>query len=221
MKSFIAMMPLFFLVQAYAADKVAATGGTPAAGGPTHRYLIERTFPKGALEGLDEATKQKVNANNATVGVRWVQSFANADKTKTFCVYEGPNEASIRKAAKLNALPVDRITEVPVDLDAGHPAHAVPVSSPAPSGKQRRYLVERTFAPGALDGLDAAGKVKVNSTNDKFGVTWVKSYANANRTKTYCLYEGPSEVAVRQAAKANGIPVDRVMEVPVTLMPAL
>ena len=57
-----------------------------------------------------------MNANNATVGVRWVQSFANADKTKTFCVYEGPNEASIRKAAKLNALPVDRITEVPVDL---------------------------------------------------------------------------------------------------------
>ena len=221
MKSLIAMMPLFFLAQAHAADTTTSAGGTPAAGETAHRYLIERTFPKGALDGLDAATKQKVNANNATVGVRWVQSYANADKTKTFCVYEGPNEASIRQAAKLNALPVDRITEVPVDLDAGHPAHAVPASNAAPVGKNRRFLVERTFAPGALDGLDAAGKTKVNSTNDKFGVTWVKSYANADRTKTYCVYEGPNEGAVRQAAKANGIPVDRVMEVPVTLLPTL
>jgi Protein of unknown function (DUF4242) len=81
-----------------------------------HRYLVERTFPAGALDGLDAATKEKVNANNASVGVRWVESYATADKTKTFCVYEGPSEAAIRKAAALNALPVDGITEVPVTL---------------------------------------------------------------------------------------------------------
>lgn len=81
-----------------------------------HRYVIERTFPAGALEGLDDATKAKVNANNASVGVRWIQSFANADKTKTYCIYEGPSESAIREAALLNALPVDHITEVPVDL---------------------------------------------------------------------------------------------------------
>jgi Nickel responsive protein SCO4226-like len=84
-----------------------------------HRYLIERTFPRGALDGLDAATKAKVNANNATLGVRWVQSYANADKTKTYCVYEGPSEAAVRKAAALNALPVDSVTEIPVDLTSG------------------------------------------------------------------------------------------------------
>jgi hypothetical protein len=82
----------------------------------THRYLVERTFPVGALKGLDADTKKKVNANNASVGVRWVESYANADETKTFCVYEGPSEAAIRKAAELNKLPVDSITEVPVTL---------------------------------------------------------------------------------------------------------
>ncbi len=81
-----------------------------------HRYLVERTFPAGALKGLDAATKKKVNANNASVGVRWVQSYANADETKTFCVYEGPNENAVRKAADLNKLPVDSIMEVPVTL---------------------------------------------------------------------------------------------------------
>ncbi len=82
------------------------------------RYLIERTFPPGALAGLDAATKEKVNTNNASVGVRWVRSYANAnaDKTKTHCIYEGPSEAAVRRAAALNALPVDSITEVPVTL---------------------------------------------------------------------------------------------------------
>jgi hypothetical protein len=82
----------------------------------THRYLVERTFPDGALDGLDAALKAKVNANNAKFGVHWVMSYANATKTKTYCVYEGPSEGAIRKAATANGLPVDSITEVPVTL---------------------------------------------------------------------------------------------------------
>ncbi len=81
-----------------------------------HRYMIERTFPPGALDGVDAAAKAKVNDNNASVDVRWIQSYANADKTKTFCVYEGPSEAAVREAAQKNGLPVDRVTEVPIDL---------------------------------------------------------------------------------------------------------
>jgi Protein of unknown function (DUF4242) len=92
-------------------------------------------------------------------------------------------------------------------------------SAPAASKVEHRYLIERTFPAGALDGLDAAGKAKINATNAQFGVHWVTSYANANKTKTYCIYKAPSEAAVRDAAKANGIPVDSVTEVPVTLSP--
>jgi len=99
--------------------------GTAIAGDPVaeasaaspHRYIVERTFPKGALDGLDAAKKAQVNQTNARYGVRWVMSYANADKTKTFCVYEGPDELAIRDAAKANAIPVDAITEVPVTLD--------------------------------------------------------------------------------------------------------
>ena len=99
---------------------------------------------------------------------------------------------------------------------ADGPAPA-PAASPGPA--THRYLIERTFPPGALAGLDAAGKAKVNATNAQFGVRWVTSYANADETKTYCIYEGPSENAVRKAATANNIPVDAVTEVPVTLSP--
>jgi hypothetical protein len=115
MKTLITVFLALLLGPVFAGDTPAQPATSPTKS-PVHRYLVERTFPPGALDGLNAATKKKVNANNATVGVRWIQSFANADKTKTFCVYEGPSEAAIRKAAALNALPVDSVTEVPVTL---------------------------------------------------------------------------------------------------------
>jgi len=115
MKTLVTVFLVLLLGPAFAADPPAQPAASPTKAN-VHRYLVERTFPPGALDGLNAATKKKVNANNATVGVRWIQSYANADKTKTFCVYEGPSEAAVRKAAALNALPVDSITEVPVTL---------------------------------------------------------------------------------------------------------
>ena len=105
------------LLSALALADPPAPAQPPAfASAATHRYLVERTFPPGALAGLDAATKAQVNAKNATVGVRWVESYATADKTKTYCIYEGPSESAVRKAAQLNHLPVDHVTEIPVTL---------------------------------------------------------------------------------------------------------
>jgi hypothetical protein len=116
MKALLALLPMLFTMPALAGD-LSANSAAPGDSAPAvHRYLIERSFPAGALDGLDAATKARVNANNASVGVTWIKSFANEDKTKTYCVYEGPSEEAIRQAAALNNLPVDSITEVPVDL---------------------------------------------------------------------------------------------------------
>jgi Protein of unknown function (DUF4242) len=115
MKTLLTVFLSLLLGPAFAVDVPTQNAASPVKS-PVHRYLVERTFPRGALDGLDADTKKKVNANNASVGVRWIESFANADKTKTFCVYEGPSEAAVRKAAVLNALPVDTVTEIPVTL---------------------------------------------------------------------------------------------------------
>jgi hypothetical protein len=114
-KTLIALGSILFAAQGLTADDPAAAP-VPQSKTAVHRYIVERTFPPNALQGLDATTKKKVNANNASVGVRWVQSYANADETRTFCVYEGPSEAAIRQAAALNKLPVDSIMEVPVTL---------------------------------------------------------------------------------------------------------
>lgn len=115
MKALIAVLPFLLAARAFAGD-VATGMAAQDAVQPVHRYLIERTFPPGALDGLDAEVKASVNANNASVGVKWIKSFANADRTRTYCLYEGPSEDAIRQAAALNNLPVDSVTEVPVDL---------------------------------------------------------------------------------------------------------
>ena len=111
------MKPLLLAaaLMAWSGTALAAIVTTAA---PQHRYVIERTFPKGALDHLDADAKTAVNATNARYGVRWVRSYANADRTKTVCIYEGPSEAAIREAAKANHMTVDSIAEMPVTLDA-------------------------------------------------------------------------------------------------------
>ena len=81
------------------------------------RYLVERTFPDGlAIPVSDEgaATCLAVVGGNAEFGVTWVHSYVSEDKTKTFCIYDGPGPEAIREAATRNGLPVDAISKVSV-----------------------------------------------------------------------------------------------------------
>ena len=79
--------------------------------------MVERTFPDGLHIPTNADGAQaclRVVEKNATSGVTWVHSYVSTDKTKTFCIYDGPDEASIRAAAERNGLPVDSITPVSV-----------------------------------------------------------------------------------------------------------
>lgn len=81
------------------------------------RYMVERTFPNGLeipVNAEGAAVSQGVVGRNADYGVTWVHSYVSEDKKKTYCVYDGPDPESIRKAAERNGLPVDRITRVSV-----------------------------------------------------------------------------------------------------------
>ncbi len=82
-----------------------------------HRYVVERTFPNGLNIPINNVGKDictGVVSTNAEDQVTWVQSYVSEDKKKTFCIYDAPSADAIRKAAKQNKLPVDKITEVSV-----------------------------------------------------------------------------------------------------------
>lgn len=79
-----------------------------------------------------------------------------------------------------------------------------------------RYLVERTFADG-LDipttGAGAQSCLHVVQNNAEERVTWVTSYVSTDRTKTYCIYDGPDPGAIQRAAEASSLPIDSINEV--------
>lgn len=81
------------------------------------RYLVERIFPDGLEIPTDKAgaaTCGTVIEENAAEGVTWVHSYVTPNRTTTYCIYDGPDPEAIRRAAKRNGLPVERITEVRV-----------------------------------------------------------------------------------------------------------
>jgi hypothetical protein len=81
------------------------------------RYLVERTFPDGlaipTTAGGAQACRTVVD-NNAEEAVTWVTSYVTPDSARTFCIYDGPDPAAIRRAATANGLPLDAVTEVRV-----------------------------------------------------------------------------------------------------------
>ena len=81
------------------------------------RYVIQRTFPSGLTIPQTAAGAKvcrSVVDNNAADGVTWVHSYVSIDKSKTYCIYDGPSPDAIRRAATRNSLPVDSVTEVSV-----------------------------------------------------------------------------------------------------------
>jgi hypothetical protein len=81
------------------------------------RYLVERTFPDGlpVPVGTDSATAcQMIAGRNADDGVTWIHSYVADQGHRTYCIYDGPTPESIRRTARANGLPIDRITEVRV-----------------------------------------------------------------------------------------------------------
>ncbi|CAG0927913.1 hypothetical protein TFLX_00692 [Thermoflexales bacterium] len=81
------------------------------------RYLVERTFVAGHTlpdREQDHQTRLIFDGNNTAEGVTWLHSYVSGDRRRTFCLYEAPDPAALRRAASRNELPIDRITEVSV-----------------------------------------------------------------------------------------------------------
>ena len=82
----------------------------------------------------------------------------------------------------------------------------------------KRFLVERSFPKGLNIPVNEEGSkicLTVVSNNAMDNVTWVHSYVTKDKKKTYCIYDAPSEEAIRKSAKTNGLPVDNITEVSV------
>jgi len=81
------------------------------------RYIVERRFPEGLQIPANEQGAEicrTVVLNNDEDRVTWIRSYVSADGMKSYCAYDAPSPEAIRRTARRNNLPVDRITEVRV-----------------------------------------------------------------------------------------------------------
>jgi hypothetical protein len=81
------------------------------------RFLIERSVPGLTREMLQEAGSRS-NAVLATMPeIRWIRSYVSDLDGKIFCEYDAPSAEAIREHARRAGLPVDRITEIALEVN--------------------------------------------------------------------------------------------------------
>ncbi len=81
-----------------------------------------------------------------------------------------------------------------------------------------RYIVERSFPDGLripINDQGAKACSNIVDNNLRSGVTWVHSYVRHDLGKSFCVYDGPTPEAIREAAGCNNLPVDKITAVSV------
>ena len=81
-----------------------------------------------------------------------------------------------------------------------------------------RYVVQRTFPQGlhipvSDGGTDLCRAIVDRNAED--GVTWIRSFVDEDKTRTFCIYDAPSPEAIRKAAARSELPVDEITRVTV------
>jgi len=83
------------------------------------KYIIERDLPGAGKLSPDQlhGIAQKSCSVLRSIGpqIQWVHSYVTADKL--YCIYNAPDEASIRQHAELGGFPANRISVVTGIID--------------------------------------------------------------------------------------------------------
>jgi hypothetical protein len=81
------------------------------------RYIIERSVPGLTRDELFEASRRSVAALAEMTDVRWVRSFVSDAEGKIYCEYDAPSAEAILEHARRAGLPVDRISEIALEIN--------------------------------------------------------------------------------------------------------
>jgi hypothetical protein len=80
------------------------------------RYIIERSVPPLSREQLEAAGRRSVEVLGGMPDVRWIRSYVSDIEGKIYCEYDAPSAEAIREHARRAGLPVDRISEVALEI---------------------------------------------------------------------------------------------------------
>ncbi len=80
------------------------------------RYIIERSVPKLSPAELQAAGKKSNEVIATMPGVVWIRSYISDAEGKIFCEYDAPNPEAIIEHARRTGIPVDRISQVSLEI---------------------------------------------------------------------------------------------------------
>lgn len=80
------------------------------------RYIIERSVSGLSRADLDKAGRKSNEVLAGMPGVVWIRSYVSDAGGKIYCEYDAPNPEAIREHARRAGLPVDKITEVSLEI---------------------------------------------------------------------------------------------------------
>lgn len=80
------------------------------------KYLIERTVGSLTPEELEEAAARSKAVLADMPGVVWIRSYISDVEGKIYCEYDAPDPQAVREHARRAGLPVDRISEVALEI---------------------------------------------------------------------------------------------------------
>ena len=80
------------------------------------RYIIERNVGDLSRDDLNAAGKKAVEVLAEMPEVVWIKSFISEAEGKIYCEYDAPNPDALREHARLAGLPIDKISEVALEV---------------------------------------------------------------------------------------------------------
>jgi hypothetical protein len=80
------------------------------------RYIIERTVGSLTEEELVAAGRKSNEVIDGMEGVVWIKSYVSEAEGKIYCEYDAPSPEAIMEHARRAGLPVDKISEVKMEI---------------------------------------------------------------------------------------------------------
>jgi hypothetical protein len=80
------------------------------------RYIIERSVPGLTRADLDAAARRSIHALADMPDVKWVRSYVSDAEGKIYCEYDAPSVEAVLEHARRAGLPVDRVSEVSMEI---------------------------------------------------------------------------------------------------------
>jgi hypothetical protein len=80
------------------------------------RYIIERSVPGLTSDQLTVAARKSIEVLEGMPDVEWIRSYYSDAEGKIYCEYDAPSVESVLEHARRAGLPVDRVSEVAMEI---------------------------------------------------------------------------------------------------------